>query len=121
MSDGCTEAARDAEEYQREMASERKFQAEKAEMRREHKSTAEIVEHSDLWVMLMATIRYALGRRSYMPGVAIDLVQKYKAALTAQQKAQVKEEIARTIEVANGMGHKIHEEEEWRAFLIAEF
>lgn len=51
------------------------------------------VDDQDIWVMLMSTIRYAMGRRDYMPSLCSDLIQKYHSALTAPQLKQIKDEI----------------------------
>src|SRR3990172_12066555 len=47
----------------------------------------------DLWVMLISTIRYSMGRQSYMPGLCAEMYAHYKSALTLGQRKQIADEI----------------------------
>lgn len=60
------------------------------------------VKNNDLWIMLICTVRYAMGRASYITSLTADLYQKYKEALTVQQRLQ----IAREIQIAVGLAVK---------------
>lgn len=51
------------------------------------------VETSDLWLMLLETIRYSFGRGSYIPSVCRDLVRKYRSCLVDSQIEQISHEI----------------------------
>jgi len=51
------------------------------------------VDNGDLWIMLLSTIRYSMGRMTYMSSLAPELVVRHAAALTCQQLRQVIEEI----------------------------
>jgi hypothetical protein len=55
------------------------------------------VDDNDLWVLLMSTIRYAMGRRSYITGLAPDLVIKYWDGLDSGQLKQIAREIREEI------------------------
>ena len=51
------------------------------------------VESLDLWPLLMSTVRYAMGRRSTAPSMAIECVQRYARHLEPEQLAQIASEI----------------------------
>ena len=51
------------------------------------------IESSDLWPLLMSTVRYAMGRRSTAPSMAIECVQRYARHLEPEQLAQIASEI----------------------------
>jgi hypothetical protein len=55
------------------------------------------INKEDLFVLLLSTVRYSLGRMSYMPSYACELVLKYQEHLTDEQVAQIYEEV--TIEL----------------------
>lgn len=56
------------------------------------------VSDTDLWLMLLSTTRYALGRRSYITSTVGDLVRAYHAGLTLQQLRQIRDEIRSALE-----------------------
>lgn len=51
------------------------------------------VDHNDLWTFLLCTVRYSLGRQSYITGMTADLVRQYRKHLTAEQVAQIAREV----------------------------
>lgn len=51
------------------------------------------VDEKDLRVLLLCTFRYSLGRMSYMPGLAQDLIKKYKNVFNIQDFQQMAEDI----------------------------
>ncbi len=59
-----------------------------------------IVNDNDIWVMLLSTIRYSMGRMSYMPSYCVDLYHSYKKALTKEQRLQIAEEINQELKIA---------------------
>jgi len=61
----------------------------------------------DLWVLLISTVRYSMGRRTYMTSLAWELVQTYNQALTDPQLEQVIDEIEKelAIEAGHSTGH----------------
>lgn len=58
------------------------------------------VTQVDMWIMLLALIRYALGRRSYIVAVAQDIVLRYYKYLEIWQVKQIIEEIEKELYVA---------------------
>jgi hypothetical protein len=62
------------------------------------------VEREDIWILLMSTIRYAMGRRSYMPGLAMDLVAKYRKYITPEQLNQIYDEISEEVKKYSAFG-----------------
>ena len=83
-------------------------------------ATKAIVEIPDLWVMVLATVRYAMGRRSYMPSLAIEFVERYRKFLTEHQFNQILDEISselgRLETLDSTLGDKI-DHETWKAFV----
>lgn len=64
----------------------------------------------DLWVMLLSTIRYSLGRQTYMTSFAPELVLKYSYHLTVNQLLQVAREIQEYLDLH---GEKAKDREGW--------
>lgn len=62
------------------------------------------VELSDMWILLLATIRYSLGRRTYMSSFSGELVVKYQDYLNTQQLKQIVEEIEKKLHLAENSG-----------------
>lgn len=61
------------------------------------------VTYDDFWTMLLSTIRYSMGRQTYMPSVCIDMCKAYGNYLAPQQQAQIVKEIKREVELYEGM------------------
>lgn len=53
----------------------------------------------DIWTLVLCTLRYAMGRRSYITGLACDLVRRYARLLTQEQLAQIATEIRAEIHI----------------------
>lgn len=51
------------------------------------------IDKEDLWVMLLSTIRYSMGRQTYMSSLAPELVIKYSSGLSKESLRQIEEEI----------------------------
>lgn len=64
----------------------------------------------DLWVMLLSTVRYSLGRQTYMTSLAPELVLKYSYHLTVNQLLQIAREIQEYLDL---YGEKAKHREEW--------
>lgn len=57
------------------------------------------IDDRDLWVFVICTVRYSLGRRSYMPSLCSDLVKKYASALDPRHLMQIADEIDAELEL----------------------
>lgn len=62
------------------------------------------MEPHDLWLMLLSTIRYSLGRMSAMPSEAQRLVREYGQMLTLDQKKQIVQEVYEALDNAVASG-----------------
>lgn len=62
------------------------------------------IDKNDMWILLMSTIRYSMGRRTYMSSLAGELVVKYKNYLTKQQLIQIMEEIRKELRLVEIVG-----------------
>ena len=51
----------------------------------------------DMWVLLLDTVRYSMGRMTYMSSLAPELVIKYNDYLSLWQLKQIKEEVENEI------------------------
>lgn len=51
------------------------------------------VKPKDMWILLLSTVRYSLGRKTYMVSYTHDLIKKYKNYMDKEQKKQVYNEI----------------------------
>ena len=65
-----------------------------------------VIEKNDMWVLLLSTVRYSFGRRTYMSSLAPELVFRYIDYLSKGQLQQIKEEVEKEINC-----HKVMEEE----------
>jgi len=68
------------------------------------------VEYDDIWVMLISTIRYSMGRMTYMPEYCIDLYKSYGRKLSVGCKQQIaieiKEKLLMSESVPGILGHE---------------
>jgi len=62
------------------------------------------VDKNDMWILLMSTIRYSMGRRTYMSSLAGELVIKYRNYLTKDQLTQIVGEIRKELELVENSG-----------------
>lgn len=51
------------------------------------------VTPDDMWLLLLSTIRYSLGRSSYIVSTCRILYDNYKAYLTIEQRRQIAREV----------------------------
>lgn len=58
----------------------------------------------DLWTMLLSTIRYSMGRMTYMSSEAPALYHRYKSKLTTDQKSQLYREVSEELEGVTRVG-----------------
>lgn len=61
-----------------------------------------IVTSDELWMMMLSTIRYSMGRRSYIVAVCDDLVKKFAPKLEYHQLEQIAEEIEKEVLLCEG-------------------
>lgn len=76
------------------------------------------VSNSDLWTMLLSTIRYSMGRMTYMPSLCRDMLKQYGRSLKREQLMQIQREIMQELQHAiaasRTLGDKC-DDDEWRA------
>lgn len=65
------------------------------------------VSDQDIWIMLLSTVRYAMGRKSYMPALTISLFHKYRSALTKNQQDQLVREVAIEVQLHENLGRTL--------------
>jgi hypothetical protein len=58
----------------------------------------------DIWVMLLSTIRYSMGRQTYMPTLCVDFYRRYKKALAVHQRNQIAEEVSKELDSVARVG-----------------
>jgi len=72
------------------------------------------VPPEDMWVLLLSTVRYSLGRKSYIVGVCEDFLAKYGPCLTPYQRKQTADEIRHELQLAHTLdgflGNNINDE-----------
>lgn len=59
---------------------------------------------NDMWILLLSTVRYSMGRQTYMSSLAWELVDTYNLALTDDQLRQVITEIQDELTRYEAMG-----------------
>ena len=72
------------------------------------------VKDDDLGLMLACTVRYAMGRRSYIVGTAADFVRTYQAALRKDQIAQLGREVREKLAWYESDGHPMGDDVDHR-------
>lgn len=55
------------------------------------------VNNHDLWIMLLSTVRYSIGRKTYMTSLSWELVLKYAESLNDGQLRQIEREIVQEV------------------------
>ena len=60
-----------------------------------------------LWTMIVSTVRYALGRRSYIVAETADIVRTYFPLFTVAQVEQLTKEIKEALKLAEGRGEHL--------------
>lgn len=58
----------------------------------------------DLYTMLLSTVRYSLGRQTYITGVCRDLIERYAGLLTPPQRVVLRRDIADAMERHDALG-----------------
>lgn len=74
----------------------------------------------DAWIFILSTLRYAMGRRSYMPSLSRELFHKYKHLLTKYQVDQIYTEVATEIERCERLNTTLGgswDHEGWKQFM----
>jgi hypothetical protein len=71
------------------------------------------VEEGDLWALLYNSLRYSLGRQSYVVGETCDLFNKYGNRLTTDQLFQVAAAIEKEVERFHSLGRALPLADEW--------
>lgn len=61
------------------------------------------ISYMDFWSMLLSTIRYSMGRQTYMPSTCISMCKDYGKYLNTDQKKQIIREIKRELELYESM------------------
>lgn len=79
------------------------------------------VWQSDLWVLVLGYVRYALGRMSTAPSTASNFVRLYWQHFNQQQRTQilreVMDELMRAERAGETLGHKC-DHETWTALAV---
>jgi hypothetical protein len=72
------------------------------------------VSPDDMWTLLLSTVRYSLGRSTYMTAYSVGMVVKYEACLETYQLRQISKEIRDEIEQYEAAGRRIPDYSTWR-------
>ena len=59
------------------------------------------INNEDLFTLLLSTVRYSLGKRTFMSSEAGNLVMRYKACLTKHQLQQILDKVTKEITYHN--------------------
>lgn len=71
------------------------------------------VRPNDMFVLLLSTIRYSLGRQTYMTSLAPELVVTYSSYLSEDNLKQIVSEIRKEVELWSAGGKPIYDESTW--------
>jgi len=56
--------------------------------------TTQTIDTNELWALLLCSVRYAMGRQSYVVGEVCDLVRKHRVRLTDEQVGMIASEVS---------------------------
>ena len=79
-----------------------------------------MVSPIDMWTLLLSTIRYSLGRSTYMSSLVPELYHRYKESLTLEQRCQIRAEVCRELEMYRLRGQTMGDacdETSWQQFV----
>jgi hypothetical protein len=62
------------------------------------------VDLTKLYVMLLCSVRYAIGRQSYVVEIVRDLIKEYEKHLSQDEQNQIYLEVSRELERCNKLG-----------------
>lgn len=65
------------------------------------------IDAQTMWIFLISSLRYAMGRRSYITSLTAELVATHFDMLTPAQREQVIEEIANELDTCERMGQTL--------------
>lgn len=65
------------------------------------------VRPDDLWTLLLCTVRYAMGRQTYIVSLAGDMVRRYGGSLRPEQVAQIGREIRDALAFEERLGRTL--------------
>lgn len=63
-----------------------------------------VITPDALWIMLLSTIRYAMGRRTYITALCADYATRYGRYLTEEQRMQIVNDIKDEFAAGRDMG-----------------
>lgn len=90
--------------------------------RDEGRSCCAPVAVDDLWTLYLSTVRYSLGRMTYMPYECDRLFRRYGGRFSAAQRRQLAQEIEEALGRAAAHGHALGmqcDEDAWRRLVAA--
>ena len=79
------------------------------------------VTNNNMWVLLLSTIRYSMGRRTYMSSLAPELVMEYWEYLSTDQLNQIRKEVEKELEIDREYPKHLGmdcDRDSWKSFVI---
>lgn len=80
-------------------------------------SVRTLVPHRDLWLFVICTVRYSMGRTSYVVSEACGMVRRYRKKLKPEQVKKIADEVAYELtmqeKLGATLGHDI-DHREWK-------
>jgi len=71
------------------------------------------ISQEALGVSLICSVRYALGRKSYMPGMIMEIVKNHARFISEGDREVIVQSIREAARFDRGLGRAIDYEEEW--------
>lgn len=65
------------------------------------------IDSETMWIFLLSSLRYAMGRRSYITSLTAELVAKHFDMLTPAQREQVIQEIMTELDRRTAIGQTL--------------
>jgi len=66
-----------------------------------------MIYDNDVWVLLLSTVRYSMGRQTYMSSLAPEMALRYAAALTSKQVEQMRDEVLNELNTCEKAGQTL--------------
>lgn len=87
-------------------------------MTQDNRANAQVhIQPNQFWLLILCTVRYAMGRTSYVVSEAAQLVKDYRRYLTdgqiSQLRGEIEKELAQREALGKSLGH-LMDHETWR-------
>lgn len=81
-----------------------------------------VVDKGDMWFILLAAVRYAMGRRTYATSLVPEIVMRYRTYLDISQIKQIRDEVQKELSRAEALDSTLGDPSDhvnWKEFVVS--